>query len=560
MTKLGNSLTMLTNGLRYLKRGDLSGLLRRLKWYARERSNIKVRRLLAKENGAVWGVLCTPHTEFIARAISGRLFDNGIGSEVIIGEIDQFDHDFYVVLCPQMFKQLPPANRRAVFQLEQSVSSRWFNKNYIRILNDSFAVLEYSLQNVSFLETKKVSYPKVHYLPIGAVALDEFEGNALSKKYDFVFYGDSLSSERRRRFLEQLQKKYNVKICNNIFGEEMYEIIRQAKAVINIHYYEGALLETPRICECISLGVPVLSESTIDQYDYPELEGAVKFFDEGSVDRMMQAAAELLDDVEAYRASTTDAALLSAKRFNFMFDRFLAAIGAVPADAILKSPIYLSAESDFFVLSLPETIERRRAIEFNRPDNSVVFDGVRNALGWIGCGSSFNILARHALSRNQERMLVIEDDVLLPPDFNEAVVEILDYLLGRREPWDIFSGLMADVHPDASVVSVDFVNGRKYVTIDKMTSTVFNIYNRSALKILSDWDPTDTDAVNNTIDRYIEKKDNLRVVVSVPFIVGHKEDATSTLWGFENVRYAPMIAEAQRKIEALAQDWCDLNK
>ncbi|WHS32594.1 hypothetical protein QLQ09_11945 [Brucella sp. NM4] len=157
-------------------------------------------------------------------------------------------------------------------------------------------------------------------------------------------------------------------------------------------------------------------------------------------------------------------------------------------------------------------------------------------------------------------MLVIEDDVLLPPDFNEAVVEILDYLLGRREPWDIFSGLMADVHPDASVVSVDFVNGRKYVTIDKMTSTVFNIYNRSALKILSDWDPTDTDAVNNTIDRYIEKKDNLRVVVSVPFIVGHKEDATSTLWGFENVRYAPMIAEAQRKIEALAQDWCDLNK
>ncbi|WHS32593.1 hypothetical protein QLQ09_11940 [Brucella sp. NM4] len=199
-----------------------------------------------------------------------------------------------------------------------------------------------------FWRPKKVSYPKVHYLPIGAVALDEFEGNALSKKYDFVFYGDSLSSERRRRFLEQLQKKYNVKICNNIFGEEMYEIIRQAKAVINIHYYEGALLETPRICECISLGVPVLSESTIDQYDYPELEGAVKFFDEGSVDRMMQAAAELLDDVEAYRASTTDAALLSAKRFNFMFDRFLAAIGAVPADAILKSPIYLSAESDFF--------------------------------------------------------------------------------------------------------------------------------------------------------------------------------------------------------------------
>lgn len=560
MTKLGNSLKLLINGLRYLKRGDLSGLLRRLKWYARERSNIKVRRLLAKENGAVWGVLCTPHTEFIARAISGRLFENGIGSEVIIGDIDQFDHDFYVVLCPQMFKRLPPANRRAVFQLEQSVSSRWFKSSYIRILNDSFAVLDYSLQNVAFLEKNGVAFPKVHYLPIGAVAFDEVEGDGPSKKYDFVFYGDSLSSERRRVFLEKLQIKYNVKICNNIFGEEMYEIIRQAKAVINIHYYEGALLETPRICECISLGVPVLSESTIDQFDYPELEGAVKFFDEGSVDSMMQAAAQLLDGIEAYQASTIAAELLSAKRFNFMFDRFLAAIGAVSADAILKSPIYLSEESDFFVLSLPETIERRRAIESSRPDNSVVFDGVRNALGWIGCGSSFNILARHALSRNLERMIVIEDDALLPLDFSTIVHEVLEYLVGREEQWDIFSGLMADVHPDASVISVEHAGERTYVTIDKMTSTVFNIYNKTALRMLTDWDPLNTDAVNNTIDRYIAKKENLRVVVCLPFIVDHKEDATSTLWGFENTRYTPMIAEAQRKIEALAQAWCERNR
>ncbi len=40
----------------------------------------------------------------------------------------------------------------------------------------------------------------------------------------------------------------------------MYNIICQARVVVNIHYYDGALLETPRICECISLGVPVLSE------------------------------------------------------------------------------------------------------------------------------------------------------------------------------------------------------------------------------------------------------------------------------------------------------------
>lgn len=119
--------------------------------------------------------------------------------------------------------------------------------------------------------------------------------------------------------------------------------------------------------------------------------------------------------------------------------------------------------------------------------------------------------------------------------------------------------MMADVHPDARVLSVEQVGGRNYVTIDRMTSTVFNVYNESALKLLSQWDPHDTDAVTNTIDRYLEGQDSLRVIVALPFIAGHKEEATSTLWGFENERYTPMIAAAQQKIQAMAEDW-QLNK
>lgn len=153
------------------------------------------------------------------------------------------------------------------------------------------------------------------------------------------------------------------------------------------------------------------------------------------------------------------------------------------------------------------------------------------------------------------RLIVIEDDVELPENFNGLLSEVIAYLDERESDWDIFSGLMADVHPEAKVLSVDHVGGRTYVTINKMTSTVFNIYNESALKLLSRWDPLDTDAVTNTVDRYLEGHKDLRVIVAVPFVAGHKEDATSTLWGFENQRYSPMIAEAQRKIEALVEDW-----
>lgn len=555
MPKVTNRFRQLANALRYLARGDVSGLLDRVKWYGREYNRVKLRRRLASGNGVVWGILCTPHTLFVARAISKRLASHGIESEILTGSIKSFEHDFYIVLCAQMFRRLPPADKRIIFQLEQSVSSRWFTPQYIKNLIDSFGVLEYSLANIEFLAKNGLKYPKVHYLPIGASLCEYNKENVKSKKYDFVFYGDSLSSDRRRRFLAKLQEKYSVKICNNLFGEDLYSIIRESRAVINIHYYEGALLEMPRICECISLGIPVLSEGTSDQDEYAELENAVKFFEEGSIESMMDCALEMLTNLQTINKVLDTAVSVSAARFDFMMDRFLTAIGVIPANIILERPIYVARASDFFALSLPETIERRRVIARSLPNGCELFDGIRHSVGWVGCGGSFKALSRHAVANEVNRLTVIEDDVELPENFNNLLREVHEYLDTRTSGWDIFSGLMADVHPSAKILSVDQVGGRTYVTINKMTSTVFNIYNRSALELLSQWDPLDTNAVTNTIDRYLERQENLRVVVALPFIAGHKEDATSTLWGFENVRYTPMITAAQRKIEVLAREW-----
>ncbi|WP_408913954.1 methyltransferase type 11 [Brucella pseudogrignonensis] len=555
MPKLAGRLLQLSNALRYLARGDISGLFKRLNWYKREFHSVKLRKRLTNGNGVVWGILCTPHTLFIARTISERLASHGIESEIITGSIKRFDHDFYIVLCAQMFKDLPPASKRVVFQLEQSVSSRWFTKQYINILRESLSVIDYSLTNIEFLAKHGIDFPNIHYLPIGASLSEDIADIEKPKKYDFIFYGDSLSSDRRRLFLKKLQEKYSVKVCNDLFGDDLYAVIREAKVVINIHYYEGALLEMPRICECISLGVPVLSEGTSDQDEYPELEGAVKFFDEGSIDDMLACASEMLNNLETTNKAVQAAVSVSAGRFNFMMDRFLTAIGIVPANIILNHPIHVARSAKFFALSLPETIKRRRLIAKTLPDGFELFDGIRNTIGWIGCGCSFNALSRYAITNEINRLTVIEDDVELPGNFNTILSEVELYLDQRKADWDIFSGVMAIVHPDAKVLSVDQFEGRTYVTINKMMSCVFNIYNESALRLLSQWDPLDFDADTNTIDKYMERQEGLRVVVALPFIVGHREDVTSTLWGFENVRYTSMIAEAQSKIEALVDDW-----
>ncbi|WP_235819860.1 methyltransferase type 11 [Brucella lupini] len=513
------------------------------------------RKLEGGSNNIVWGVLCTPQTLFIAKKIVQRFAYHNIKAEAILGSVENFSHDYYIVLSAPTLALLPPPDKRFIFQLEQSTNSRKITREYIRVLEDSLGFLEYCLTNIDYFAKKGLGFPHVHYLPIGAQLNDLNLAEENSKKYDFIFCGDAAGSKRTQDLLSKLQETYTVRICDGIYGDDLHSAIREAKAVINIHYCAGDLLEISHICECISLGVPVLSESSSDQDEYPEVAKAVSFFEEGAAESMTARASEMLSSLEEKSKAIKGAVATSSARFNFMMDRFLVAIGMLSTNVVLENPLYLARDSNFFALSLPETIERRLAIADHLPDGCELFDGIRHGLGWIGCGASFNALSRYALSTDCRQLAVIEDDADLPNNFIGILDEVRAYLDSRKASWDIFSGLMADVHPSAKIHSVEQVGERTYVTIDKMTSTVFNIYNRSALELLSRWDPLNTNAVTNTIDRYMESQKDLRVVVAIPFVVGHKEEAISTLWGVDNQYYTPMIAEAQKKIENLIREW-----
>jgi len=555
-THLRPLLSRAVNAFRYLLRGDMKGLLSRITHYRRQAKLEQIRGRLQRSNGRIWGIITTPHTLFIAKCIAERLERHGIATEIMMEAPKAFDHDLYIVLCAQMFKRLPPGEKRIIFQLEQSVSSRWFTPDYLAVLENSLAVLEYATVNIEFLASNGIAYPHVNYLPIGTSLKPPEPIDLSQKEYDFIFYGDYYSSPRRSPMLEALKQHFSVKLCNDAFGDDMHRLIRKARAVINIHYYENALLEMPRIQECLSLGVPVLSESSQDQQDYPELGEAVRFFEQGSIEAMLEAAHAIISEHATIDAAVRKSAELSSTRFTFMMDRFLANIGSLPMKKLLDGEIYLDRDSALVALSMPETIDRRRVFLAERPESCAIFDGVRNVRGWLGCGASYSALARNALARGMSQLTVLEDDVLFHEGHKDKIEIVLEYL-GQTTRWDIFSGVIASVHPNTRVLDVEVWKGMTFVRLDHMTSTVFNIYNKHALDLLAHWDPENTDVDRNAIDRYLESSDNLVIVVALPFLVGHREDVASTLWGFENDRYSKMIAEAERTISDLAQRWLE---
>ena len=531
-----------SKAFRYLARGDIVGVIERTRYFVQKRSKTSIQKKIDSFSPSAVCVVTPGHTNFVAKLIADRFAFHGWTSRITNEMPLEFFDDLYIVICPQIYDKLPPGERLIIYQLEQSVSSRWFNKEYFKILENSLAVLEYSLKNINFLSTKGISYPHINYLPIGATKNYGVDVFPSEEKPEVLFYGDSFSSPRRQKMLDALSEYYEVEIVNDLFGNELISRLRAAKVVINLHYYESGLLEMPRIQECLSLGIHVVSESSQDQNDYPELDGAVVFFEEGSISGMIDAVRMALNsgplDIEKSVSK-------SIAKFEFMFDRFLVSMGFLPTSYVNKMQLPLPKGSSIFGLSMPETIARRNMFLDIKPKDCVVFDGIRRKPGWIGCGLSYSALARHAKANNITSITVMEDDVILPINFESKLNSINRFLSLKHGRWDVFSGVIAALHPEVEIIAVEDFEGQRFVTINKMTSMVFNIYAESAIEMFENWNSEDSDAEKNTIDRYLENKKSIKVVATLPFLVVHREEAHSTLWGFQNTTYVEMITNSQ---------------
>nr|BFD40945.1 hypothetical protein FFPRI1PSEUD_24440 [Pseudomonas sp. FFPRI_1] len=511
------------------------------------------------DNNAVAFVLTTKHCMFVAELIKSNMEKVGFSVDIIFDvPAFGFDSSLHFVICPQMFSKLP--DRYIAFQMEQSVSSRWFEEGYLQTLKKAHAILDYSLVNISFLQGKGIDFKKLYYVPI-SFAHTVREPRLTTKEYDVLFYGD-VNNERRLCYLEVLEAKYKVKVISGLFGDELYREIDKAKVVVNIHYYEGALLETTRIYECLSRGGLIVSESSSDIVEHTCLEGIVDFVEVGNVQAMVERIDHWLSDenLRQDKVASIKAGLLAVPDFfEYYFQRFLLANDIIDFDKFYDvAADNINFQSEFICLGLPESIERRKNFEKDNKVGFQYFPGLRHSLGWVGCGLSYKFILRKACEQAFKKLTVCEDDVEFFDGWKERFDRIQEYLATQQDnSWDIFSGLIANLHTDTDVKATKLVDELELIYINKMTSTVLNTYNSSVFSKVIKWDENFRDPYENTIDRFIESQDDINVVTTSPFIVGHKEELTSTLWGFQNTQYKDMIAASEsllkEKLQAFKQ-------
>ncbi|MGH8214746.1 MAG: sulfotransferase [Rhodanobacteraceae bacterium] len=495
-------------------------------------------------------ILTSRHCEFVAVSIQRALRRIDVGSRIIFGMPEGGYEDLpHFVICPQMFEQLPALH--VAFQMEQSVSARWFNDRYIRTLQRSFAVLDYSIANIDALAASGLPRTQLFHVPLGYVPDYRDIDVAEKNRYDVLFYGD-IHNDRRRRFVEALEKVCHVKVIHDLFGQDLREEIAGAKLIVNIHYYEDALLETTRLWECVSLDKLVISERAVNMEENGDLESLVDFVDLNDLAGMVARVRYWLEN-ESARVHRVKANRKFARqlpnRFEQFFYRFLLAFDNVTffhfwqlAGSKMKLP------SDKLCLTLPEYSLRKRSFDQDNRYGFAAFTGLRHREPWVGCGMSYKLMAMLAREQRLQQITICEDDVEFRPGFEHAFQAVLHELAARKNPWHVFSGLLADLHSDATISSVREFHGRKLVRTDRLISMVFNVYHSKVFDRIILWNESDRDVATNPIDRYLERS-KLTVVTCWPFLVGHKSHLRSTLWNVDNEEMAPMIRRSERLLQ-----------
>ncbi|HAN6228942.1 TPA: hypothetical protein IF018_004039 [Escherichia coli] len=503
-------------------------------------------------------ILATQHTLFVAHLIEKNLLDCGIKGHVSTAySIEQDMGQMHIVVCPQMFKQLP--RNYIAFQMEQSVNSRWFTDEYFSRLNNAVAIFDYSLKNIEYLLDKGIPYQKLFYMPISSFpdypahladngyVLDDQKGDIHA---DVLFYGDP-NCERRKAYLQELKKHFNVTVASEVFGDKLTRMVKNAKVVVNIHYYENALLETTRLYETISLGTPVVSESSSDIVEHEDLQDVIDFCPIGDIPAMVEKIQNLLSDKEYYNGRKEKIKHFTNvdNKNNYYLRRYLLSIDKLNFSqykSIFSFEQFQTGDVPRLCLSLSETPVRRKAFFASPSHGFQFFEGIRYRIGWIGCGMSYKYMLSGMLASKAEMGIICEDDVIFPVDYDNKLNKIINHLKSTEAKWHIFAGIIAHLHEDTKVLDVKVMDGIEYIYIDKMTSMVMNIYSRRGMDLISQWDEKNIDAETNTIDRYVESAPDLVVVTTLPFLVGYAEEQQSTLWGFENSQYTSLIKASEK--------------
>lgn len=210
------------------------------------------------------------------------------------GSIENQEYDikknknyYYFIYClfSISYKDLPKG-KYIIYQLEQHTNNE-LNNHYLDIKKDlknlylnSFLSFDYCTQNINVLQKVLKLEPRLLPVPFSLKENNWKYYSRIRKHYDIVFIG--LMNRRRRKILDFLNRFFTIAIPRRtIYGTELIKFVARGRVLLNLHYYEDAILERVRLHEMIKIGIPIISEkpNPLDKDSIKEYSDSIKFIE-----------------------------------------------------------------------------------------------------------------------------------------------------------------------------------------------------------------------------------------------------------------------------------------
>jgi len=232
-------------------------------------------------------IFATVYVENIAKSLSKIMNELNISTTIHIRQITNNDISLCItdakrymfLFCPQWVYpdniNPLPKNKYFFYQLEQfdkSNSPHIFNPFVFLIMKHAKYIFDYSNVNLTYYNEKQINIPrhKTSLLIPPIVHIDEIKKE--DKIFDVLFCG-CLGSQRRRFILQSLKNNgINITIVDNVFGNNLTNLIKKAKIYLNIRFSDSTILETCRLHEALmSSETYIISEkpgTALDSIDH----------------------------------------------------------------------------------------------------------------------------------------------------------------------------------------------------------------------------------------------------------------------------------------------------
>lgn len=172
-----------------------------------------------------------------------------------------------------------PYQKYIIYQIEQLNQNLYFynnlSSNIINLIINSYEIYDYSIVNLNYYPQfikKNVKF-FIPFVPNNEKCINESYINekCINEKCNknqiknILFIGTL--NKRREKILKNLKKyifshnlPYNLQVYEKLFGSELKDTIQNSSVVLNLHYYDNAILEVFRIEDILFYNKKIISE------------------------------------------------------------------------------------------------------------------------------------------------------------------------------------------------------------------------------------------------------------------------------------------------------------